>query len=453
MELSIFKKSQKGQKAYSLQKSDPSFDSFRPPEHLTRKNAPDLPEVSELDLMRHFSKLSQRNFGIDVNFYPLGSCTMKYNPRINEKAASLHPFAASHPLAPKELVEGNRLLMEDLLQKLCALCGMDGGTLAPNAGAQGEFAGLHMILGYLRSKGEERDEVLIPDSAHGTNPATSAMAGMKTVTLKTGPDGDIDLEELKSKLSSRTAALMLTNPSTLGLFSEKIVEIQKLVHGKGALLYYDGANLNALMGVVMPGAMGFDVMHLNLHKTFSTPHGGGGPGAGPVLCKKHLIPFIPKTATFHGNFTILVRAYLYFILHGFYGLRRVSEMAILNANYLKHHIGKLLKVPYDKPCMHEFVVQADRFAPQVTALDLAKRLIDFGIHPPTIYFPQIVKECMLIEPTESESKATLDRFIDVMRVICEEAERDPGALKEAPFTTEVSRLDEAAAARNPRLTC
>ena len=444
MELSIFKKSQKGQKAYSLPKSDPAFTSFQPTEQLTRKSPLDLPEVSELDLMRHFSRLAQKNFGIDTHFYPLGSCTMKYNPRINEKAAALPPFALAHPLAPKELVEGCYELMDDLLKKLCTLCGMDGGTLAPNAGAQGEFVGLHMIVAYLKSKGEARDEVLIPDSAHGTNPATSAMAGMKTLTLKTGPDGDIDLEELKSKLSPKTAALMLTNPSTLGFFSEKILQIQKLVHENGSLLYYDGANLNALMEIVRPGDMGFDVMHINLHKTFSTPHGGGGPGAGPVLCKKHLIPFIPQPATFHGNFTILVRAYLYFILHGFYGLRKVSEVATLNANYLKHHIGKFMKIPYDQPCMHEFVAQA------VSALDIAKRLIDFGIHPPTIYFPQIVKESMLMEPTETESKRTLDHFIDVMKVICAE---DPTLIKEAPFTTEVGRLDEATAARNPCLTC
>lgn len=443
MERSIFKKSQEGQKAYSLPKSEEEFEKFTPESSLVRNEPLDLPEISELDLMRHFSHLAKNNFGVDANFYPLGSCTMKYNPRANEKAAALPAFAHSHPLAPPELVQGNLELMEDLLNKLCLLTGMDCGTLAPSAGAQGELVGLKMIDAYHKSRKQVRHAVLIPDSAHGTNPASSAMAGMKTVTLKSGSDGDISLEDLKNCLTNETAALMLTNPNTLGLFSEKIVEIQQLVHGSGALLYYDGANLNPLMGVIRPGDMGFDVLHLNLHKTFSTPHGGGGPGAGPVLCKQHLAPFIPKVAPFHGNFAVLVRAYLYILLHGLYGLRKVAEVATLNANYLKHHLGKLFDVPFDKPCMHEFVVQGNP-----SALDIAKRLIDFNIHPPTIYFPQIVKEAMLIEPTETESKETLDHFIRVLQLISQE---DQQSLKEAPLTTSISRLDEAQAARCPCL--
>ena len=443
MERSIFKKSQEGQKAFSLPKSDKEFDAFLPQEHLLRKKPLDLPEISELDLMRHFSRLAQKNFGIDVNFYPLGSCTMKYNPRINEKGAALKEFTNTHPLAPHEFVEGNLELQHALLTQLTHLCGMHGGTLAPSAGAQGEFAGIKTILAYHDSLGQQRDEVLIPDSAHGTNAATCTMVGLKVIVLKSAPDGDISIDELKNKLSSKTAALMLTNPNTLGLFSEKILEIEQLVHGAGALLYYDGANLNPLIGVCRPGDMGFDVMHLNVHKTFSTPHGGGGPGAGPVLCKKYLIPFLPKIAPFHGNFAVLVRAYLYILLHGFYGLRKVAQMATLNANYLKHHLGSLFKIPYEKPCMHEFVAQASP-----SALDIAKRLIDFGIHPPTVYFPQIVKEAMLIEPTETESKETLDLFIEAMRQISQESQE---TLKGAPYTTEIQRPDEAYAARCPCL--
>jgi glycine dehydrogenase subunit 2 len=363
-------------------------------------------------------------------------------------------------MTPCEFVQGNLELMDDLTNRLAALCGMDGGTLAPNAGAQGEFVGLQLILAYLNDP--ERNEVIVPDSAHGTNPATSTMCGMKTITIKTGADGDVDLEDLKKHLSNKTAALMLTNPSTLGLFNRKILEIKEL--------YYDGANLNPLLGVIRPGDMGFDVMHLNLHKTFSTPHGGGGPGSGPVFCKKHLIPFLPlprieKTdngyrwtqaaqsighiSSFHGNFGILVRAYLYYILHGNYGLRRVAENCTLNANYVKAHLSKFMPVPFDRPCMHEFVAQSFK---ETKAIDIAKRLIDFHIHPMTIYFPQIVKEAMLIEPCETESKATLDHFIEVMKVIKAEVEQNPELIKDAPFTTPLSRLDEAQAARSPCIT-
>jgi glycine dehydrogenase subunit 2 len=472
----IFKRSQRGQSAYSLPKGSKAFDDFAPPHHLLRKSEIDLPEVSELDLTRHFSNLAHDNMSIDTNFYPLGSCTMKLNPRINEICAQLPGFARSHPLAPDEYVQGNLEMMYELIGLLCELCGMSGGSLLPNAGAQGEFVGIRMIGDYHRSRGDAmRDEILIPDSAHGTNPASAAMAGYRAITLPTDARGDIEMDRLREALSERTAALMLTNPNTLGLFSTNIREVTSLVHKHGGLLYYDGANLNPIMHIVRPGEMGFDVMHLNLHKTFSTPHGGGGPGSGPVLCSDRLLPFLPAPrvekrgtqygikwdaeksmgaiASFHGNFAIYLRAYLYARLHGHFGLKRIAEHAVLNANYLKAKLGKLFTVPFEQHCMHEFVIQADRYLDKgVKALDIAKRLLDFGIHAPTVYFPLMIKECMLVEPTEGESKATLDRFVEVMKQIVEEIQQDPEMVKTAPHQCSVSRLDEVKAVRNPKFS-
>lgn len=464
-----FEKSQKGQHAYSLPKSSSDWAHFVPEDQFLRKIPLALPEISELDLTRHFIGLSRRNVGIDNIFYPLGSCTMKLNPRINESIASLDNFTSAHPLAPDSTVQGCLMVIEELIGFLAELTGMSGGTLLPNAGAQGEFVGVKMIAAYHMSRQDtKRTEFLVPDSAHGTNPATVKMAGFEIKTLKSNASGDIDLEDLQSKVSDKTAGLMLTNPNTLGLFSPNILEIARIVHENGGLLYYDGANLNPILTIAKPGEMGFDVMHINLHKTFSTPHGGGGPGSGPVLCKEHLRPYLPvpevvqgKTiwekvssiggiSTFHGNFAIYLRALAYARLHGFYGLRKMAENAVLNANYLKFHLSQLLTVPFPQSCMHEFVVQADRFLNvDVKALDIAKRLLDYGVHAPTVYFPQIVKECFLIEPTECESKQTLDHFIDCFKKIVAEIIENPEIVKLAPTSTPVGRLDEIRAVKNP----
>lgn len=474
----IFEKSQKGQRSWTLPRDseDEAFAPFYPPQNLLRQTPlPDV-EISELDLVRHFSRLAQANMGIDTNFYPLGSCTMKYNPIANEAAAALPGFAHSHPLAPDELVQGNLQLIYDFSSFLCQIAGMSAATLLPNAGAQGEFLGIKMIAAYHRDRGDrERTELLIPDNAHGTNPATATMAGFKAVAIRTNEQGDLDLSHLSSLVSHKTAGLMLTNPNTLGLFSARILEITETVHAAGGLLYYDGANLNPLLNLVRPGQMGFDVMHINLHKTFSTPHGGGGPGSGPVLCNDRLKPYLPvpqvvleggsykviwqkeksvgKIASFHGNFAIYLRAYLYALLHGNYGLRKIAEMAIINANYLKEKVKKIFTIPYPQPCMHEFVVQADTFiAKGIRALDIVKRLLDYGFHAPTIYFPLIVKECLLIEPTESESLATLDAFIKALEAIAEECEGEPEKVMTAPHTLYYKRIDDVAAARKPKLS-
>lgn len=475
MTKTIFEKNQPEQHAYSLPKDHQQFQKYAPDPGLLRQNSLSLPEVSEIDLTRHFCGLAQRNFGIDTNFYPLGSCTMKFNPRVNELCANLAGFTRTHPLAPDEAVQGNLQLIFELIQMLCEIAGMTAGSLLPNAGAQGEFTGLRMITAYHQKHGEsQRIEMLIPDDAHGTNPASATMAGLKTIPIRTDSRGDLDLEHLKSLVSNRTAGLMLTNPNTLGLFSSKILEITQIIHQAGGLLYYDGANLNPILNLVRPGAMGFDVMHLNLHKTFSTPHGGGGPGSGPVLCNDKLKDFLPlprvekrgeaycivgrdpksigRMVSFFGNFGIYLRAYLYAKLHGNFGLRKIAEQSVINANYLKIRLTPLFTMPYPQYCMHEFVVQADRYLNQgVKALDIAKRMLDYGVHAPTIYFPLIVKEGMLIEPTESESKATLDRFVEILKKIIKEIESEPDLVKTAPHTLPVSRLDEALAARKPIL--
>lgn len=440
-----------------------------------RKDLP-LPEVGELEVVRHFIKLSQRNHAIDVGFYPLGSCTMKYNPKINEEVVRLPGIAGCHPLQPDADVQGELELMWRLERALCEVGGMDRATLQPAAGAAGEFTGLLIIRAYHRHRGDEaRDTVIVPDSSHGTNPATAARCGLKTVSIKSNDRGRVDLEALRAAVNERTAAIMLTNPNTLGLFETDIREIAEIVHGAGGLLYMDGANMNAILGVTRPGDMGFDVMHYNLHKTMSTPHGGGGPGCGPVAVKEFLAPYLPgpvvvqdgdsyrwehdlplsigKVHSFHGNFGIAARAYAYICSQGAEGLRQVSEAAVLNANYLAELLKDAYLFPNGTRCMHEFVLSADRQKPHLNqaALDIAKRLMDFGFYPPTIYFPLIVSQAMMIEPTETETPETLEQFAAAMLQIAQEAESNPDLLKSAPHYTPVSRLDEVTAARDPVL--
>ncbi|MCL6444211.1 MAG: aminomethyl-transferring glycine dehydrogenase subunit GcvPB [Alicyclobacillus sp.] len=440
-----------------------------------RQAGPRLPELSEVDVVRHYTALSTRNHGVDTSFYPLGSCTMKYNPKRNEKAAKLPGFAQIHPLQPEETVQGALALLYQLQQDLAEITGMDAISLQPAAGAQGEWTGLMMISAYHRDRGEHRTQVIVPDSAHGTNPASVTMAGLKAVTVPSNAQGGVDLEALRQVVGPDTAALMLTNPNTLGLFETDIVEIARVVHEAGGLLYYDGANANAILGYARPGDMGFDVVHLNLHKTFSTPHGGGGPGAGPVGVKSILEPYLPrpviikredgsygfdserpksigKVKGFYGNFGILVRAYAYIRTMGPDGLRRVSESAVLAANYLLNRLRPAYVVPFDRPCKHEFVLSAKKQKQLgVRALDIAKRLLDFGVHPPTMYFPLTVEECLMIEPTECERLETLDAFADMLLRIAEEAELTPEIVQHAPHRTVVGRMDEVKAARTPVL--
>lgn len=473
MTRTAFELTEEGQRAYSLPKGSEDLSKFSPPKELLRKTNVGLPEISELNLMRHFSALGSSNVGIDNVFYPLGSCTMKLNPRICEWCAGLPEFANAHPLAPEDTVQGNLEVIFELIQILCQVSGMTAGTLLPCAGAHGEYTGIKMIAEYHKRRGDfMRTEVLIPEDAHGTNPATASMAGLKPVPVRIAPTGELDIEHLKQLLSDRTAGLMLTNPNTLGLFIPNILSISDHVHQAGGLLYYDGANLNAILSVVKPFDMGFDVMHINLHKTFATPHGGGGPGSGPVLCHDVLKPFLPvpkiekeggkylvkwedeksigRITSFYGNFLIYLRAYLYAKLNGHYGLRRIAENAVLNANYLKLLVGKYLTVPYPQACMHEFVVQADGYLNQgVRAMDIAKRLLDFGVYAPTVYFPLIVKECLLIEPTETESKATLDEYAGAIAKIIDEIKENPEIVKTAPHEKPICRPDEVQASKHP----
>jgi glycine dehydrogenase subunit 2 len=475
----IFEMSHPGRVAYSLPDSDVpdvNLDELLPAK-FRRQTEPDLPEVYEVDVIRHYTALSRRNFGVDNGFYPLGSCTMKYNPKINEDVARFPGFAHIHPYQPEESIQGAMELLYNLQHDLEAITGMDRVTLQPAAGAHGEWTGLMMIRAYHESRGEHRTKVICPDSAHGTNPASATVAGFQTVTIKSNERGLVNLDELRRAVGSDTAALMLTNPNTLGLFEEQIVEIAEIVHAAGGLLYYDGANANAIMGITRPGDMGFDVVHLNLHKTMSTPHGGGGPGAGPVGVKERLIPFLPtplvakrednsfyfdynypqsigRVKGYYGNFGILVRAYTYIRTLGPEGLRKVSEYAVLNANYMLARLTPYFDVPHPRFCKHEFVLSGNRQKKLgVRTLDIAKRLLDFGYHPPTIYFPLSVEECIMIEPTETESKQTLDSFIDTMIAISKEVEDNPELVKNAPYTTVVSRMDEALAARKPVLNC
>jgi glycine dehydrogenase subunit 2 len=458
-------------------KSDACADIPGP---LLRQNAPRLPEVSELQVVRHYTKLSQKNFSIDTHFYPLGSCTMKYNPRGVHHLASLEGFLQHHPLSLAENSQGFMACAYELQEILKSVTGMKGAALSPMAGAQGEFAGVAMIRKYHKARHDKnRTEILIPDAAHGTNPASAVQCGFTVREIPTGPDGNLDLVALKAAVSEKTAGIMLTNPSTLGVFEENIQELAKIVHQAGGLLYYDGANFNAILGKVRPGDMGFDVIHLNLHKTFATPHGGGGPGSGPVLTNERLLPYLPvprvakegdkyrwltekdcpetigRLSTFMGNAGIILRAYFYARLLGKEGMERVSEFATLNANYLQARLEAAgFKKAYPKRfASHEFIITLKHEAKtlHITALDVAKRLLDYGFHAPTMYFPLLVPECLLIEPTETESKEVLDAFADAMISILEEAKKDPSILKEAPLTLPVRRLDDVKAARELNL--
>ena len=446
------------------------------PQGFQRASAPLLPEVSELELIRHFNELARKNFSIDTGFYPLGSCTMKYNPKINEQVARNEKINHLHPKQPFQQVQGALEIMYILSEYLKEISGFKAITLQPAAGAHGELTGLLMIKKYFEKTGDKkRNKVLVPDTAHGTNPATAGMCGFKVIELKSNSRGQVDPDSLKSNLDDSVAAIMMTNPNTLGIFEENILTISKLVHNAGGLLYYDGANLNAIMGIARPGDMGFDVCHLNLHKTFSTPHGGGGPGAGVVCCNEKLEPFLPvpmlsrnkdgslfwdykrpssigKVKGNFGNFGMFVRALAYIWANGKEGLIKVSEDAILNANYLKEKLKKHYDLPYDIECMHEFVLSGKRQKKSgVSTLSLAKRLLDYGIHSPTIYFPLVVQEAIMIEPTETESKEQLDNFIEVMKIIAEEAASNPTLVNGAPYNTPVARVDEATAARNLNL--
>ena len=472
----IFEISKKGRFAYSLPECDvPDVTDAIDSKYL-RKEDPELPEVSELDAVRHFTRISQRNHGVDSGFYPLGSCTMKYNPKVNELAARLDGFAKIHPYQQEKTVQGALKLMHELGSMLSEITGMEEFTLQPAAGAHGELAGLMIMKSYHQNRNDEkRTKIIVPDSAHGTNPASAAVAGFDVVEIKSNNKELVDIEALKAAVGEDTAGFMLTNPNTLGLFDENIIEISKIVHDAGGLMYYDGANANAILGISRPGDMGFDVVHLNLHKTFSTPHGGGGPGAGPVGVKKHLAEFLPipviskkdkeyymdyerplsigKVKSAYGNFGVLVRAYAYILSMGPDGLKEVAENAVLNANYMAHKLKDKYFLPLDTECMHECVLSGEwqKEKNDVSTLDIAKRLLDFGFHPPTIYFPLIIHEAMMIEPTECETKETLDEFIAVMRQIADEAENNPELVKTAPHTTVISRLDEATAARKPVL--
>lgn len=487
----IYELSRPGRMATSLPGLDvPAADL--PPDALLRDGV-DLPEVSELDLMRHYVRLSQLNWAIDIGFYPLGSCTMKYNPKVNEAAARLPGFAATHPYQDPHTVQGNLMLLYELQEMLAEIAGFAGVSLQPSAGAHGELTGVLIMRAYQVDRGEaQRTRIIVPDSAHGTNPATTSMAGLEVVEVPSDARGNVDLEALRAVCDERVCGLMLTNPNTLGLFEEQLPAVLDLVHGCGGLVYGDGANLNALLGIAKPGELGIDVMHFNLHKTFSTPHGGGGPGAGPVGVAEALVPFLPgpivelcdcsaadcdcgcgpdeegdesvcfhlvmppksigRVKSFYGNFGVLVRAYTYIRMLGAAGLREASEMAVLNANYLKSRVKDFLPASHDRMHMHEFVAKGVfSGAPDVHALDIAKRLIDYGFHPPTNYFPLIVPEALMIEPTETESKETLDAFADALRAIRDEALTDPEVLHEAPHSAPVRRLDEVRAARQPIL--
>ncbi len=469
----IYEKSQPGRRGIGVPRPE-GLDVPEVPAELQRKRPPRLPELAEPEVLRHFTELSTRNFGIDTGFYPLGSCTMKYNPRINERVVGLPGFAQLHPLVEDDGAQGALELEWNLQEILLEVTGLDAVSLQPAAGSQGELTGLMLFRAYFRDRGEEeqRTKVVIPDTAHGTNPASVTMAGYELTHVKTDARGNIDIDDLSTKVDEHTAGLMLTNPSTLGLFDENIEEIERIFHGAGALMYYDGANLNAVCGISRPGDMGFDVVHINLHKTFSQPHGGGGPGGGPIAVRDILEPFLPvpvvardgesfrldydrpksigKVRAFSGPFGVFVRSYAFMRSYG-PALREMSEVAVLNANYLRARLKDVYELPYERLCMHEFVLSARGLKREhgVSALDIAKRLMDYGFHPPTIYFPLVVPEALMIEPTESEAKETLDAFCEAMLTIAREAAEDPEVLHDAPHSRPVKRLDEVRAAKRP----
>lgn len=469
MEL-LFEKSAAGRRSEFLPEND--VPACAPKTHL-RESALPLPELSESDVDRHYAALSRRTYGVCDGIYPLGSCTMKYNPAMNEDIAALSGFTDIHPLQPAHTVKGCMAVLNETEKRLCAITGMDGFTFQPAAGAHGEFTGLLLIKAYHRDRNDEgRTKIIIPDSAHGTNPASAAMAGFKVVNIASGPDGCVDLEALKNAVGPDTAGLMLTNPNTVGLFDKNILEITRIIHEAGGLCYYDGANLNAVMGVARPADMGFDIVHLNLHKTFSTPHGGGGPGSGPVGCRDFLLPFLPglrfresgdgleavvpeqsvgSVRGFNGNFLVVVRALAYLMTLGQKGVPEAARNAVLNANYMRVKLADVYDMAYDHTCMHEFVMSLQSLKDKtgVSALDAAKGLLDMGIHPPTMYFPLIVHEALMVEPTETEAKETLDATIEALKKLRELAEKDPEALHTSPHDTVVGRPDEVEAARHP----
>lgn len=473
----IFELSRPGRKGYELPADKFETDGLKTlPSNLMREEAPELPEVSELDVVRHYTNLSSKNFGVDTGFYPLGSCTMKYNPKINEELAQHPSFTGLHPLQDVNTAQGALELYYNLQNALANIAGLAEFTLNPYAGAHGELTGLMVMRQYHESRGDhKRTKVIVPNSAHGTNPASAMVAGLEVVEVKSKPNGSIDVEDLKPLLDDSIAGIMMTNPNTLGMFETEIVEIAKLVHEAGGLLYYDGANLNPLLGKVRPGDMGFDIMHINLHKTFSTPHGGGGPGSGPVGVASHLVEFLPNphvkkaedgtfyvdfgkeslgsVSTFLGNFGVMMKAYAYILSLGKENIKNVGPLATLNANYIKESLKDDYLLPIEGVCKHEFVFDGlkDK-STGVTTLNVAKRLLDYGFHAPTIYFPLLFHESMMIEPTETESLETLDEFIEVMHKVAAEARETPDAVKDAPLTTLVRKLDETTAAKHPVLT-
>ncbi len=467
----LWEKSREGRCAVSLPRADVDRAPLDPS---LVGEAPNLPQLSELDVVRHYTRLSQWNFGVDSGMYPLGSCTMKYNPKTNEVQAARQGFAGAHPLAGDEFSQGALRLMYELEQALAEITGFPAVTLQPAAGAHGELAGMLIIHAYHAKKGKQRTKILIPDTAHGTNPASASLCGYESINIKSGEKGMLEPATVAAAMDEETAGIMITNPNTLGLFEEDIREICDIVHAKGGLVYGDGANMNAIMGIVKPGNLGIDVLHLNLHKTFSTPHGGGGPGAGPVAVVTELIPFLPiprierelstykfvtdcpdtigRMHTFYGHFGVMIKAYAYILSMGGKGLHQASRLAVLNANYIKESLKETLNLPYDRPCMHECVFNDQHQKEHhITTMDMAKRLLDYGFHPPTVYFPLVVEGAFMVEPTETESKENIDQFIDAVKAIAEEARTDPDRLKKAPFRTKVTRLDEVTAARKPCL--
>ena len=467
----LWEKGKKGRSGFSMPKSD--VDPSPLPSELTG-DGPDFPDLSEVDVVRHYTRLSTWNFGVDTGTYPLGSCTMKYNPKTNERQARIPGFASAHPLLPDALAQGALELMYRLEEYLAEVTGMNAVSLQPAAGAHGELAGMLLIYAYHQRQGAQRSKIIIPDTAHGTNPASAALCGYRPVPIVTGESGVLSTETITAVMDEETAGIMLTNPNTLGLFEENIREICDVVHDKGGLVYCDGANMNAVMGIVDMNAIGIDVLHLNLHKTFSTPHGGGGPGSGPVCVNMKLAPYLPvpriekkdglytlsedypdsigKLDTFHGHFGVMLKAYSYTLSMGAEGLKKVSQLAVLNANYIKEKLKGDFYLPHDKPCMHECVFtdqKQEEF--KITTLEMAKRLMDYGFHPPTVYFPLVVQGAIMIEPTETESKEDIDRFIDAMQQIAREARENPDVLRNAPHRSKVGRLDETTAARKPCL--
>lgn len=467
----LWEKGRPGRKGFSLPLRDVEVCAV---EENLASTGPDFPDLSEVDVVRHFTRLSTWNFGVDTGTYPLGSCTMKYNPKTNDKQAALPGFAAAHPLMPQELSQGLLKLMFELERFLAEITGMDAVSLQPAAGAQGELAGMLLIHAYHKSKGRKPSKILVPDTAHGTNPASAALCGYRPIPVASNNQGILAVESVAQVMDEDTAGIMITNPNTLGLFEENLKAIVDLVHARGGLVYGDGANMNAVLGVLDVGCSGVDVLHLNLHKSFSTPHGGGGPGSGPVCVKKHLEPFLPVPRivenegsfefsrnfpqsigmlhAFYGNVGIMIRAYSYIRTMGAENLKKASQLAVLNANYIKERLRDVLHLPYDRPCMHECVFTDKHQASQkVTTLDMAKRLMDYGFHPPTVYFPLVVNGAIMIEPTETESKQDLDLFIESFKAIAKEAQESPDKLREAPTKPKMRRLDETGAARKPCL--